>query len=222
MRLEGRKGREESRKLNTYRETYVCSGALASLQRHMEHHLTRLLAHCWTPDIFLLYVGFRVACVVELGLRPHAFKSTRLRISSYFKLQFHQLSYTTQDVSSAIDSGTSSRLQAGRLNARARSLQQQDGPTSTADLALDGCLELQRRLRANRAEWSESDTERQRPYDTAQMQSLRTRGKRAYRYAQNKNRLTHMENKHGYCGGGGDGGINGAIGIGTHMRLCVR
>ena len=61
MRLEGRKGREESRKLNTYRQIYICSGALASLQMHTKHHLTRLLAHFWTPDIFLLYVGFKVA-----------------------------------------------------------------------------------------------------------------------------------------------------------------
>ena len=41
--------------------------------------------------------------VVELGLEPHALKSTRSRIP-YFKLQFHQLSYKTQDVSSDTDS----------------------------------------------------------------------------------------------------------------------
>ena len=71
---------------------------------HTEHPLTRLLAHCWTPDIsFSLWV-LKCTCVVKLGLEPHAFKSTQLRISSYFKLQFHQLSYKIQDVSSDIDS----------------------------------------------------------------------------------------------------------------------
>ena len=123
-------------------------------------------------------------------------------------------------MSSAIDSGTSSRVQAGRLNARARSLLQHDGPTSTADLALDGCLELQRRLRANRAEWSESDTERQRPI-TPHRWSLRTGASELIDTHRTKQTDTYGS-EHGYCGGGGDGGMNGAIGTGTHPRLCAQ